>query len=102
MKYKWRVGSVPTGRYRSFEMRPWPGLYGNEQILASISCDEEYVPDHARTGQHTPLTLFVYNYSQGTQQRKIYRLKKQFATLPEAKAAAEAYFKNHPEALPNE
>ncbi len=101
MQSKWRVGSVPTGRYRSFEWRRWPCFYsGNEHILASISCNEEYVPARARTGQHTPLTLFVYDYSQGIQNRKMYRLKRQFATLSEAKAGAEAYFKNHSEALP--
>ena len=37
-KVKWKVASAPTGRYRSFERRGWPGAdYEGDIPAASIS-----------------------------------------------------------------
>ena len=87
MKIKWRVGSRPTGRYRSFEMRSWPSAeYEDGRYCASILCDDEYVPKLAKSGNHKPLKLRLAKYSESGSWTPVFS-KKEFKTLKEAKEA---------------
>jgi len=97
MKLKWKVQSVPTERYRSFERRGWPNAWANNgQLMASLICEDEYYPPNVRIGSHEKLIAWVYDYSQGVQQRKRWRLKETFTTLAEAKTAVVKCLEAHP------
>jgi hypothetical protein len=104
IKAKWRVADAPTGRFRSFYDRAWPHLLadnGDGQLVAAIQCDDAYIPTNAKTGNHSELSVLVYNYQDGTQKRTCHRLKARFTRLEEAKAAAEAFFEKYPGWLPD-
>ena len=101
MKIKWKVAEAPTGRYRSFEKRGWPvAIYESGHYAGYISCADEYYPANVKTGQHAPLTIGLYDYSQGSQNRKSWRFKKEFATLAEAKEGLIDALKKHPDWIP--
>lgn len=100
MNLKWQVGSVPTGRYRSFQRRTWPKAYLDGKIVAAITCDDEYYPPSVREGNHAPLNVFIYDYSQGSIERKMRKLVKTFATLQEAKITTKSFFERYPQILP--
>jgi hypothetical protein len=64
LKLKWHVGTVPTGRYRSFEKRAWPSAdYADGRTAAYIRCEHSYRPSMVRDGIHSPLTVMVADYS---------------------------------------
>lgn len=98
MKLKWRVSPAPTGRYRSFEQRDWPlGMYRNEDEspAAHIECEDEYVPQDVRDGNHRPLTVSVAQWvdpaERGTGAAFQWRMVEvECATLAEAKALAQS------------
>jgi hypothetical protein len=95
MKYKWKVSSVPTGRYRSFEKRCWPSAeYADGSFAAEIYCEDSYEPWRVKCGEHKPLELLVRDFS--SQQWKKVRAVNRYATLPEAKAALEKIFEQYP------
>ena len=107
---KWRVAPNPTGRYRSFEHRPWPGAdyaVGGHTAVA-IYCgevhhaeyDTEYTPERARTGEHAPLVVRIALYDRP--QWRWVTLKQRAFTLDEAKALAEKFLTDHPELRPPE
>lgn len=110
MKLFWKVGDKPTGRYRSFDKRSWPVAWWGKpelaasQVAAFITCVDEYVPMLVREGKHAPLTITVchYNHPEARNTGKRFRLKKQAATLDEAKQMVDAFYKSHPDWLPKE
>ena len=103
MKIKWQVAPAPTGQFRSFEKRGWPvAIYEDGQYAGYILCADSYEPATAKTGKHAPLTVHVFDYSQGAQMRKSWRLKKEFATLAVAKDGLIEYLKKHPDWEPKE
>lgn len=94
-KIRWKVAEKPTGRWRSFSNRAWPdAIDEKENLMVSITCEDEYSPSRVKTGEHAPLRVLVYDYS-GHHNRKRYKLSKEFKTLKEAKEAAETFLKNH-------
>jgi hypothetical protein len=98
MKLVWRVGSVPTGRYRSFDRREWPSAYwsnAEESPAVRITCADEYTPSRAKAGDHQPLQVYVADFSMPSNKETgcgftWRKMKKDFATLGAAKAAAES------------
>lgn len=102
MKLKWKVQPKPTGRYASFQYRGWPELYSpGGSILARIHCSHvAYSHRVAKQADHDPLTVYVY-HCQNRPNLSDW-LGSRFATLSEAKAAAEAFFAEHPDYLPSE
>jgi len=105
---KWKVGEVPTGRYRSFEKRWWPDACyaGTELPAAQIYCKDDYEPKKAKTGDHSELEVriacwyWIENENPLRQSFRWRSLKQRFATLQEAKDAAESFVSNHKEIWP--
>lgn len=103
MKIKWIVQPAPTGRYRSFERRGWPkGESENGDPVARIECGDAYAPKRVKTGDHAPLRVgFAFATApeelatKGTFTWQY--LKARFATLSEAKAAAQEFYERYPE-----
>jgi hypothetical protein len=108
MKLFWKVADKPTGRYRSFDSRAWPNAWWGKpeagSIAALLSCTDEYVPALVREGKHAPITITVchYNHPEAGNSSKRFRLKKQAATLDEAKQMVQAFYDSHPDWLPKE
>jgi hypothetical protein len=107
LKLKWRVGTIPTGRYRSFEKRAWPSAdYADGRIAAHITCEHSYRPSMVRDGIHSPLTVRVADYSlpSNTTDNRGFTwvtLKGRFATLAEAKQAASTLLARFPHMMTN-
>ncbi len=107
LKLKWKIAAPPTGKYRSFDKRSWPSAnHENGRPAVMISCDDSYVPANVKTGSHGPLAVRIADWSMPTdpeaarwQWRK---LKGTFATLDEAKRAAQAVLAKHPEFWPGD
>lgn len=94
-KIKWKVAEKETGRYASFHRRSWPtAYYNNGAVAASILCETEYIPSQMKTGNHSPLTLMIADYS--FYPYKWARLKTSFATLQELKDAFQKFIDAHP------
>ena len=104
MKIKWKVSpKEKTGRYASFYPRHWPSAYYEDgNIAVSIKCNDGmgYHASYVKSGNHSPLVVYIYDYSEGVTERKIWRLKKTFSTLAEAKLAAQDCINRHPEVVP--
>lgn len=101
-KITWKVSSVPTGRYRSFDRRRWPQAWINDRLICAIECQgDDYCPQQVKTGSHAPLWLRVFDYSKGEQQRSSRKSIRSYATLAEAKAALPKILELHPEFLPS-
>ena len=107
LKLKWKNADAPTGRFRSFQKRGWPmaSLAGTDIPLASIECEDSYVPANAKDSTHKPLTVRIANWAppvDPTQARwRWMKIKGEFATLEAAKAAAQRVLLQHPEFWPN-
>lgn len=101
VKLKWIVAEAPSGRYRSFEKRAWPSAeYKHTDFVAAyIACADSYRPADAKTGQHSELSVYVAQWATPPEPDKSpftwRRLKARFATLDEAKAAAEKFLETH-------
>ena len=101
MKIKWKVSEKPVGRYRSFEVRPWPQAeYEDGQLAGMIICSDEYIPADVKTGDHHELKLRIFDYSLGSQQRGVLYAKTRYKTLAEAKIALSQILEQHPEFVP--
>jgi hypothetical protein len=101
MKYKWKISTAPTGRYRSFEKRSWPhAVYDNGDIAGFISCQDDYSLSAVKSGKHDELTLYISDHSSGKLINK--KLMRKFKTLDEAKKAFDIVLENHPEIIPIE
>ncbi len=102
VKIKWTVAPEETGRYRSFFKRGWPtATIGGEHAFA-IECDDAYTPARARGEQsHGPLKLLIADrrdaYTNGKGAWTVRRLKTEFKTLEDVKAAAEMVLAKHSE-----
>ena len=97
MKLRWEMSSEPTGRYRSFQRRGWPtAFFQDGRYAGHILCDDDYVPRLIRECKHLPLQLVAQNYVTG----KRYRLREQFATLPQAKIGLLTFLQKHPDFVP--
>jgi hypothetical protein len=107
-KIKWKVGAVPTGRYRSFQNRSWPdaNYVGEGEISAlNITCEEPYVPWKVRENKHPPLRVHIADYSNSSPEEGAFkwrRLKQSFTSLSEAKEAGLTFLKVHPEFRPEQ
>jgi hypothetical protein len=100
VKLKWTVAEAPSGRYRSFEKRSWPTAEykHTDFIAASIECEDSYRPADVKTGAHRELKVKVAQYSRNEDGRQLWvwrTLKARFATLDEAKAAAEKFLETN-------
>lgn len=101
-KVTWKVSSVPTGKWRSFEKRMWPGAdYAGEEPAASLDCDDEYTPARAKSGEHGPLTLRIADHSTDPQW-KWKKVKKTVATLDEAKKLFNKVLAANPQIAPKQ
>lgn len=104
----WRVDPAPTGRYRSFQTRGWPFAHykgPKERAAVYITCDDDYTPHRARTGEHAPLKIHIakhYIRPDGTPTFTWMQLKVRAQTLDEAKALARMAIDPHPDFLPSE
>lgn len=109
LKLKWTVGAAPTGRYRSFEDRPWPSAsYADgDRAAAYISCTQSYTPALARNpvlhdGTLLELAVLIADYTptEGGGSFKWRKLKLRFNTLEAAKDAALAFLIANPSSQP--
>lgn len=96
LKLIWRVCPESTGKYRSFHRRGWPTAYypgEGAKPAVFLSCADEYRPSRVREGAHGPITITVlhHNHPESPNSWKQFNLKKQGATLDEAKAIALAF-----------
>lgn len=101
MKIVWRVDPRNT---RPLETRKWPAGFSDSSrafILCSIESDsgEEYVPSKARNATHGPLRVKIAKYSEEGGFRWL-TSKSLYATLDEAKEAAETLLSKNKEMLP--
>lgn len=108
-KLVWKVGTVPTGRYRSFQHRNWPQAFydGDEGRLAVyITCEDAYRPAVVKTGQHKPLEVWVYDYSACKdslqRERRTRKMNRKFTTLAEVKTVMNKFLSEHSELWPKE
>lgn len=102
-KYKWKVSPPPVGKYKSFQFRPWPTAeYPNGQLQALIQCADQYDPVRNRTGKHKPLTLLVFNYTDGRQKRKTMRITMSYPTIDDCKLKLEDLLQQFPNWVPEE
>lgn len=94
----WRVDPKPTGSYRSFIQRGWPSAAhaASDNPAVSIRSESRYVPQNVKSGRHEPLHVFIAVPLGNTFDWR--RLKAgPFATLHDAKQAAQGHFTSHPE-----
>jgi len=97
VKIKWEVSPAPNGPYRSFQTRGWPiGFLPNGQRVLLSSLDE-YVPAKVKAGDHQPVAVSVDVFNEAYGTTKLVTLKKQGATLAEAKAIAADFFERNPQ-----
>jgi hypothetical protein len=105
-KLVWRVAPAPSGPYRAFALRSWPSAFffrADGPVAATIGCSERYEPSRARTGQHPPLIVRVYDWRgrPGIPVTTL-RLKDTYPTLETAKAAVRELYRNHPHFIPQD
>lgn len=101
--FKWKVDAIPTGQYRSFEVRGWPcAIYKNnrQDQCGDIHCKDDYTPASAKSGQHRPLTVRVCDYS--VMPFKWRTLEGLHATLESAKNALLTFVRENPGVMPEE
>ena len=107
IKLKWRVGTVPVGRYRSFEKRAWPSAdYADGRPAAYIRCECAYHPRMVRDGSHPPLKVIIADYSNPSNKTDNcgftwITLKSRCATLAEAKQAVIDILAEYPHLMSN-
>lgn len=104
MKIKWKVQEAPTGRYRSFHHRGWPiAEFENGSYAATLYCVDDYIPRRVKQGDHAPLVITVALHGKTVEGHGLITasLKKRAETLIEAKALVAAFYKAHPEHVPN-
>lgn len=105
-KLTWRVQPAPTGRYRSFERRGWPGAsWPDGKPAARIECEDAYTPGRARGARpHAALRVRIADWSCRTTDGRVtfeWRLLvKRCATLQEAKALAQRALEQRPNFFP--
>lgn len=100
-KLTWRVGTKPTGRYRSFEHRSWPRAeWPSGECAANIYCEDDYTAPRARREQpHAPLRVNVAVYDE-TGKWRWATLKGRPPNLDEAKQLVNKFFTLFPEKRP--
>ncbi len=102
---KWRVSSIPTGRYRSFEKRMWPSAeYQNGSPAVQLICTEPYssrtvnadnlefkigLADHSDPSNKETGAGFTWKY-----------LKQRATSLAQAKILAQTFLQNNPTFAP--
>jgi len=101
---KWKASEPPSGRFRSFSTRAWPSAeYANGDPAVSIYSTDEYRPADAKSGQHAPLTVMIADWGLSPEEKAkrgafVWRkMKGEFKTLAEAKAAAEKLLAANPQ-----
>lgn len=99
-KLKWKVAEKPTGRYASFQYRPWPTASIGELMVAAITCEDDYRAWRVKTGNHAELTVRVMDRRNGGHQWR--RLAQKSKTLDEAKKLAQLFWDTHPGFLGDE
>src|SRR5271169_6817934 len=102
IKLKWKVASEPTGRYRSFEHRGWPGAeFETGRPAVALYCDDAYYPRNVKTGNHAPIKVCIADYTGEGRYFKWRTLVSKPATLDAAKDLAQRFWNAHPEMLPS-
>ncbi len=111
MKLTWKVAEKPSGRYRAFQQRGWPtaDFKGTDFCAVMLRSEDDYVPRRVREGDHKPITIYIAFYEDRPAESKapgqIFKwrpLKRDAATLEEAKARAEAFLLTIRESWPKE
>lgn len=110
LRLKWKMADAPTGRYRAFEKRGWPSLMYTDAaeegtIAAMLRCNISYHTRVAESGEHPPITVHIAFFrinERGIETFDWRKLKKEFANLEEAKAAAEKYVRENPSIRPRD
>ena len=99
MKLIWRVGSIPTGRYRSFEKRLWPGASFNSvegPAAASIDADESYNPCYSKkddVGFDLKIRVTIPTDDNRFEWKT---LKKRVRSIKEAKELVQEFYEQNP------
>lgn len=96
MKLYWKVSPAPTGKYKSFMSRGWPSAYSDKKetnIIANISCADDYIPANVKIGRHASLKIRLAIKNGTSFDWKT--LKGEFLTLDQAKEAAESFYNSH-------
>lgn len=97
----WRVGEKPTGRFRSFQYRAWPGATNTRgDPLVQLHPVEQRLSYHPRIKETTELIVRVADHSTGDWQWRTLKTKPTGVT--KAKEIAEQFFKENPDWLPKE
>lgn len=101
VQIRWKVGEVPTGRYRSFSKRGWPmASYMDGRPAAAIYCEDEYRSSNVVEGKHELLTLNIADHSRTPW--KWVKSTTQYKTLQEAKDAAQRFLVKFPNLVPKD
>lgn len=97
-KIYWRVSPAATGPYKSFQNRSWPTGWNDRKeshAIAHIIGQEDYAPRRVKAGDYKPLRVAM---AIKKEESFVWcRLKAEFKTIDEAKAAAAAFYNAHPE-----
>lgn len=108
VKLIWRVAEAPTGRYRAFQRRGWPGAHWpSGEPAVSLSCEDDYSPARAR-GEvpHAEIRVSIADHAcVTTDGRPTFRwrvCKQRARSLDEAKQIAANVLAEHPQFHPKE
>lgn len=103
IKIIWKVGEVPTGKYRSFFTRSWPSAsLENGDAIGLIECVDHYEPSKVQNGSHAELVLKIADRSNPTPETGAFvwrKAKARFKSLNEAKSALVKILEKNPRLL---
>ncbi len=106
MKLIWRVAEAPTGRYRAFQRRGWPGAHWpSGEPAVTLTCEDDYSPARAR-GEvpHGEIVVSIADHSHvttdGRPTFRWRRCKQRARSLDEAKQIAANVLQEHPQFWP--
>jgi hypothetical protein len=109
MKFKWKTSEAPTGRFKSFHKRGWPGAdFPNGDAAIRLECPDGYHPADVKIGKHEEISVYIADHS--TRERlgaeaagfEWKKLKARAKTLDEAKKLGMAALEGRPEFWPKE
>ncbi len=104
-KIRWRLGEMPTGRYKSFSNRAWPSAYysGTGRAAVRLCSDIGYSASRVKNQQHGPIDIYIAVYAKTEEARRErgafswWKMSKPAETLEEAKRRAQEYLDENPQ-----